>query len=50
MLKLLPQILKSQMEMIDISKMKFDQYAAMANYTKDLFQISTFVIILALSG
>ncbi|KNY28776.1 hypothetical protein [Pseudobacteroides cellulosolvens] len=50
MLKLLPHILKNQMEMIDISKMKFDQFTAMANYTKDLFQISTFVIVLALSG
>jgi ABC-2 type transport system permease protein len=50
MVKLLPHILKSQMEMIDLSKFKADQFTAMANYTKDLFQISTFIIVLAISG
>lgn len=50
MLKLLPHILKSQMSMIDLSQMKFDQFMAMTNYTKDIFQISTIVVVLAISG
>ncbi|MDP4180599.1 MAG: ABC transporter permease [Bacillota bacterium] len=48
-LKLMPQILKSQMG-IDPSAIKQSQEVAMQNFMKDLFQISTFIIVLALSG
>ncbi len=51
MLKLMPVILKSQMGDIDFSAMiDLSQKTAMANFSNDLFQLSTFVIVLTLMG
>ena len=51
LLKLLPEILKGQMQGVDFSTLiELSQKAAMENYTKDLFQISTLIIVLSLMG
>lgn len=51
MVKLMPVILKSQFGNMDFSLMvDLSQRGAMANYAKDLFQISTFVTVLTLMG
>lgn len=50
-LKLLPEILKGQMQGVDFSAIiELSQKAAMENYTKDLFQISTLIIVLSVMG
>jgi hypothetical protein len=51
MLKLMPLILKSQMGDIDFSAMiDLSQQTAMANFSGDLFQLSTLIIVLTLMG
>jgi len=51
MLKLLPEILKSQMQGADFSMLiELSQKAALESYTKNLFQLSTLVIVLSLMG
>ena len=51
LLKLLPEILKNQMQGIDLSTLiELSQKAAMESYTKNLFQISTLIIVLSLMG
>lgn len=51
LVKSMPQILKSQVEGMDISALiDSSQIAAMRSYTKNLYQISTLVIILSLMG
>lgn len=51
MLKLMPEILKSQVQGIDISSMiELNQKAAMTSYTNSLHQIFTMIIAFALMG
>ena len=51
MMKVLPDILKSQLGDIDMSSMvDFSQRGVMNSHFKNLFQISTFVIAIALMG
>ena len=51
MLKLLPEILKSQMQEADFSVLiELSQKAALESYTKNIFQLSTLIIVLSLMG
>jgi ABC-2 type transport system permease protein len=51
MLKMMPVILKSQLGSMDLSSMiQLNQTSAIANFCKDLFQISTFITVLTLMG
>jgi len=51
MIKLLPEILKSQMQGTDFSMLiELSQRAALESYTKNLFQLSTLIIVLSMMG
>ncbi len=50
-LKLLPEILKNQMQGADLSVLfELSQKAALDSYTKNLFQLSTLIIVLSMMG
>lgn len=51
MLKLLPEILKNQMQGADLSMLiELSQKAALDSYTINLFQLSTIIIVLSIMG
>ncbi|NLL04432.1 MAG: hypothetical protein GX270_01275 [Clostridiaceae bacterium] len=51
MLKLLPEILKNQMQGADLSMLiELSQKAALDSYTNNLFQLSTIIIVLSIMG
>ncbi|TYQ15812.1 UNVERIFIED_CONTAM: ABC-2 type transport system permease protein [Acetivibrio alkalicellulosi] len=51
LLKLMPEILKNQMEGMDLTAFfELSQRAAMQNYTGNLFQLSTLIIVLSMMG
>lgn len=51
MLKLLPEILKNEMQGADLSMLfELSQKAALDSYTKNLFQLSTLIIVLSMMG
>ncbi len=51
MLKLLPEILKNQMQGADLSMLlELSQKAALESYTNNLFQLSTLIVVLSMMG
>ncbi|OPZ88344.1 MAG: putative transmembrane protein YxlG [Firmicutes bacterium ADurb.Bin419] len=51
MLKLLPEILKNEMQGADLSMLlELSQKAALDSYTNNLFQLSTLIIVLSMMG